>query len=90
LLVAGMLVWFGLRPAVNTILEHRKQSAEELAAPTQLLEAQQATGMSAEQLAYDAGQKLGGDLENDRLLEDLTNKLAHSPIKRLEQMVQLN
>lgn len=90
LLVAGMLVWFGLRPAVNTILEHRKQSAEELAAQTQLLEAQQATGMSAEQLAYDAGQKLGGDLENDRLLEDLTNKLAHSPIKRLEQMVQLN
>ena len=86
--VAGMLIWFGLRPAVNTILEHRKLNADQFAAETQMLEGT-APGMTAEQLAVDAERKLGSAMEQN-LIEDLTNKLAHSPIKRLEQMVQLN
>jgi flagellar M-ring protein FliF len=88
LAVAGMLIWFGLRPAVNTILEHRKATADQFAAEAQMLEGA-AAGMTPEQLAVEAERKLGSAMEQN-LIEDLTNKLAHSPIKRLEQMVQLN
>jgi flagellar M-ring protein FliF len=83
LLMAVLLVWFGLRPAVNSILEAR---AAERAAEVQkseftaLADAQAAAALQA------------GAIEGDEpnLVEDLTSKMKRAPLKRLEQIIQLN
>jgi flagellar M-ring protein FliF len=83
LLMAVLLVWFGLRPAVNSILEAR---AAERAAEVQkseftaLADAQSAAALQASAIE--------GDEPN--LVEDLTSKMRRAPLKRLEQIIQLN
>jgi flagellar M-ring protein FliF len=76
LAVAGMLVWFGLRPAVNAILTHRAQQ-EQVEAPDAVAELEAATLMSPEQ-------------EELNLVEDLEGKMQRTPQKRLEQIVRLD
>jgi len=81
--MAVLLIWFGLRPAINSILEAR---AAERAAEVQksefaaLADAQSAAALQA------------GAIEGDEptLVEDLTSKMKRAPLKRLEQIIQLN
>ncbi len=83
LLMAVLLIWFGLRPAINSILEAR---AAERAAEVQKSEfAALADAQSAAALQAGA---IEGDEPN--LVEDLTSKMKRAPLKRLEQIIQLN
>jgi flagellar M-ring protein FliF len=77
LAVAAMLIWFGLRPAVNSILIHRAQQEEaEASVSVELLS--DPTGLAAQE----------GDELN--LVEDLADKMQRTPQKRLEQIVRLD
>ena len=78
LAVAAMLVWFGLRPAVNGILTHRSQEQVEL---------EEAAGeySAAEGVALPEG--AAAELN---LVEDLADKMQRTPQKRLEQIVRLD
>ena len=79
LAVASMLVWFGLRPAVNGILTHR--AAQE-----------QTEAAEAAQLESAAGALALADSEEAELnlVEDLEGKMQRTPQKRLEQIVRLD
>jgi flagellar M-ring protein FliF len=70
--VTVLLIWFGLRPALKTILE----------APAGRLQAETAAvgGPSAD--ARVAGEP------QPNLIADLTNKRGHAPQRRLEQMIE--
>ncbi len=78
LAVAAMLVWFGLRSAVNGILTHRAQQeqAEAVEAAAQL-----------EAAALALPEQEDGELN---LVEDLEGKMQRTPQKRLEQIVRLD
>jgi flagellar M-ring protein FliF len=82
LAVAGMLVWFGLRPAINTILASSK-SAE--TAQFQLADGAPgmlgADGLAAPQLAHETSPNLVGDV---------TSRVQNAPQKRLAQIIQLD
>lgn len=84
LLMAVLLVWFGLRPAVNSILEAR---AAERAAEAQKSEF---TALADAQAAAAAQQAGAIEMDEPNLVEDLTSKMKHAPLKRLEQIIQLN
>jgi flagellar M-ring protein FliF len=85
LTLAVLLIWFGLRPAMDAILT-RPTAAEveetEAAAAAAAAEA----GAGAEQSS--AAQVAHHDTPN--LVEDLTSKVQRAPQRRLEQIVQLN
>ncbi|MCJ2036251.1 flagellar basal-body MS-ring/collar protein FliF [Methylobacterium sp. J-068] len=100
LLVAGLLIWFGLRPAMRAILEIPAAQQEEARALAAAAEAQ-ALAASAPNAALAApaasGQVVGanGDVPSlaapnpvASMIEDLTEKLNRSPQKRLEQMIE--
>lgn len=80
LAVAGMLIWFGLRPAINTILASSKsgENAQFLAADGSLLGA---AGNPANQLTNEPMPNLVGDVSRN---------VQHAPQRRLEQIVQLD
>ena len=80
LLVAAMLIWFGLRPAVNAIVHREKPDAE-----TALFAAAREEAIAA---AAPVPQLTAGADVN--LIEDISRKLNTSTVKRLEQIVQLN
>lgn len=100
LLVAGLLIWFGLRPAMRAILEIPAAQQEEARALAAAAEAQ-ALAAAAPNAAL-AGPKaaLGADPDAvpslaapgqspvASMIEDLTEKLNRSPQKRLEQMIE--
>jgi flagellar M-ring protein FliF len=73
-----MLVWFGLRPAVNGILAHRAAQEQTEAAEAAELEAASALALADSQ-----------DPELN-LVEDLEGKMQRTPQKRLEQIVRLD
>jgi len=79
LAVAVMLIWFGLRPAINTILASRATETAELAA-------EQGAGL----LGGGAGvmSQLSSE-EQPNLVSDITRVLS-APQRRLEQIVQLD
>jgi flagellar M-ring protein FliF len=79
LAVAAMLVWFGLRPAVNGILNHRAQQE-------QIEAAEAAAQLEAAALAPPEREE---EAELN-LVEDLESKLQRTPQKRLEQIVRLD
>jgi flagellar M-ring protein FliF len=76
LAVAAMLVWFGLRPAVNGILTHRAQQEKAEASDAD-------TELEAATLALPEQEELN-------LVEDLEGKMQRTPQKRLEQIVRLD
>jgi flagellar M-ring protein FliF len=78
-----LLIWFGLRPAINLILEAR---AAERAAEAEKSEFAALT--DAQAAAAQQQRALEGDEPN--LVEDLTSKMKYAPLKRLEQIIQLN
>ncbi|WP_342108215.1 flagellar basal-body MS-ring/collar protein FliF [Methylobacterium sp. SI9] len=81
LIVGCLLIWFGLRPAVNAILARSPEMETELALATPDEEAALAA-LQAEQATAAA--------EPPNLIEDLTDQMARSPIRRLEQLVELD
>jgi flagellar M-ring protein FliF len=81
LAVAGMLIWFGLRPAINTILAGSKSDES----------AQSVAGEAAALLGGDgsaAAQLLSEAMPN--LVGDISRNVQHAPQRRLEQIVQLD
>jgi flagellar M-ring protein FliF len=81
LLVAAMLIWFGLRPAINAIVQ-RPPSEE----PAPLMVAE----IENERLpALDPVAQLTANADRN-LIADISRKLDNSTAKRLEQIVQLN
>lgn len=100
LLVAGLLIWFGLRPAMRAILEIPAAQQEEARALAAVAEAQ-ALAAAAPNAAL-AGPNAAPGADPDAvpslaapgqspvasMIEDLTEKLNRSPQKRLEQMIE--
>jgi flagellar M-ring protein FliF len=78
--VTVLLIWFGVRPAMKSILESRPSAA---ASP-------QALGAGAARAA--AGQPAGrvAGEPQPNLIADLTSKLDRTPQKRLEQMTDFD
>ena len=88
LLVAGLLIWFGLRPAMRAILAIPAAEQEQAAALTAALGADGAAaalagpgGAGLAELAPPAATGVAG------MIEDLADKTSRSPQKRLEQMI---
>jgi flagellar M-ring protein FliF len=81
LAVAVMLIWFGLRPAINTILASPK--SEE----TAQLQVEQAAGLLAGAGGGGAALALEGA---PNLVGDISRNLLNAPQRRLEQIVQLD
>lgn len=82
LLVAAMLIWFGLRPAVAALVE---RPAKEEPAIVATLEEDAEFAAADPRLAGVAG--AGGGVN---LVEDISSKLNNSTVRRLEQIVQLD
>ncbi|MCJ2122124.1 flagellar basal-body MS-ring/collar protein FliF [Methylobacterium sp. J-077] len=79
LIVGCLLIWFGLRPAVNAILARSPETETELALAAP--ESDTLDRLQAEQAVAAA---------EPNLIEDLTERIAHSPIRKLEQLVELD
>lgn len=81
LAVAGMLIWFGLRPAINTVLASAKSSEA-----AQLLTADGTPALG--NIGLGPAQLASGEIPN--LVTDISTKAQHAPQKRLEQIVLLD
>jgi flagellar M-ring protein FliF len=83
LAVAGMLIWFGLRPAINTILASAKtdETSQFQAEANALLGS--ADGVAVAALA-------GGGAGTPNLIQDVSSSMQNAPQKRLEQIIQLD
>lgn len=81
LALAALIIWFGLRPAINAILKH---PAEPAAVTTLASEAVPEAGSIQAQIAA------AGAAPSLNLIEDLTEGSSRSPIKKLEQLVEFD
>ncbi|KQU30191.1 flagellar M-ring protein FliF [Methylobacterium sp. Leaf94] len=100
LLVAGLLIWFGLRPAMRAILEIPAAQQEEARALAAAAEAQALAAAAPNAALAGPNAALGADSDAvpslaapgqspvASMIEDLTEKLNRSPQKRLEQMIE--
>ena len=80
LIVAVLLIWFGLRPAVRAIVA-RPDDAE-------IIETAMLAGPGA--VAGELPAPEGGPTEPTSLIDDLTSKMNRSPQKRLEQIIEFD
>jgi len=81
LIVATLLIWFGLRPAVTAILARPEAAPEyELASAPAIESATVPPDVSAGSSLEPAGVP--------NLIEDLTDKMHRTPQKKLEQMIE--
>ena len=79
LVVATLLIWFGLRPAVSAILTRPEaESVFEASAPALAAAGDAAAGVGTAAL----------EAATPNLIEDLTGKLNRTPQKKLEQMIE--
>ena len=82
LAVAGMLIWFGLRPAINTILASAKtDETTQFQAETNALLSGGSTMVAA---------ALSGGEAPPNLIQDVSSSMQNTPQKRLEQIIQLD
>ena len=82
LAVAGMLIWFGLRPAINTILASAKtDETTQFQAETNALLSGGSTMATA---------ALSGGEPPPNLIQDVSSNMQNTPQKRLEQIIQLD
>lgn len=81
LAVAVLLIWFGLKPALRSIAGR----ADERPAQPALL-----AGGDTLALPAGDGHELTIEEEEPSLIEDLTSKMARTPQKRLEQMIDFD
>lgn len=88
LIVASLLIWFGLRPAVTAIL----------ARPEPELAYEAAVAPAIEEAVASAGALISGGATSPHLevaappnlIEDLTDKMHRTPQKKLEQMIEFD
>jgi len=88
LLVAAMVIWFGLRPAVNAIVQ-RPQSEQQQAidqAATPLAIESEGGGYGAAALA----DRMAGGSGDVDLIADVSSRFNTNNVRRLEQIVNLN
>lgn len=81
LIVATLLIWFGLRPTVTAILARPEPKSEFEIAAAPALE-----GATASVDAAPGAQLESATVPN--LIEDLTDKMNRTPQKKLEQMIE--
>jgi flagellar M-ring protein FliF len=90
LTVALLLIWFGLRPAMNALLPRLEAKAEEKEATVALADAtaEAATALpGVSQTALPAGEGAGA---MQHLIEDMNARMRNSPLKVLEQLVEMD
>jgi flagellar M-ring protein FliF len=93
ILITALLIWFGVRPAMRTILE--APAAEQVAAITDqqpvdidpVMAAMLAANGGSSSSSSSSSSSPSGDTS---LITDLTSKLERTPQKRLEQMVDFD
>ncbi|KMO36079.1 flagellar basal-body MS-ring/collar protein FliF [Methylobacterium aquaticum] len=100
LVVAGLLIWFGLRPALRAILAEPEAAQAEIAALEAAAAAALPGAAMAEAGALPApGQAVPGQAAlagpegvpaMASLIEDMAEKAKNSPQKRLEQMIDVD
>lgn len=97
LIVAGLLIWFGLRPAVRAILARPEIEADgedaaaieaAMLAPPNVPAVAGPPGLPGEGKAEGETDAIGATTVN--LIEDLTSRMNRSPQKRLEQIVEFD
>ena len=77
LVVSGLLIWFGLRPAVNSLMPKLVANDNE-------------TAEAEEDFVSDIAVNGVEGSVHGALLEDLTRKLEASPVRKLEQVVDMH
>lgn len=83
LIMAVLLIWFGLRPAVRAIVARPYEQQAEQA----MLESQ-ATDVATAALTGGTETTQLGQAEDVDLIGDLTSRMNRSPLKRLEQIIE--
>ena len=83
LIVAGMVIWFGLRPAVAALVPKPEPVAAEIAEMAMMPEDADMTGEYS-------GQAYLTSPDHTAMLSDLNSKLNQSPLKKLESLLDYN
>jgi flagellar M-ring protein FliF len=83
--VAGLIVWFGVRPAISAILAQPAPAPPPAAVQAARGASLQAQGASAPEAAARIAAEPAPNL-----IADLTAKLGRTPQKRLEQMIDFD
>jgi flagellar M-ring protein FliF len=83
LVVAGMVIWFGLRPAVAALVPKPEPAKAEIAEMAMMPEDTDMAGEYSSQ-AYLASP------DHTAMLSDLNSKLNQSPLKKLESLLDYN
>lgn len=86
LAVAGMVIWFGLRPAVASLVHQPKA---DVAPMLDMAEQEGMDGAEGYGGAY-GDQRLPGRADHSGMLEDMSNKMNQSPLKKLEALLEYN
>lgn len=84
LLVAGLLIWFGLKPALAALVPARESPSMDIAE----LAAMAAEGEDLSPSEVERLQLEGPD--HSVMLQDLTTKINKSPLKKLESLLDLD
>ncbi len=90
LAVALLLIWFGLRPAMNALLPRLETKTEEKEAAVALPDASGDTVAALAgipQTALPSGEATGS---MQHLIEDMNARMRNSPLKVLEQLVEMD
>lgn len=92
ILITALLIWFGVRPAMRTILE--APAAEQVAAITDQqpidIDPVMAAMLAANGGSSSSSSSSSSPSGDTSLITDLTSKLERTPQKRLEQMVDFD
>jgi flagellar M-ring protein FliF len=82
LILSVLMIWFGLRPAIKTVIGH--------SAPAMAGGAPVPAALPEPEASFAAGASALTGREAVNLIEDLTSKMNRSPQKRLEQIVEFD
>lgn len=83
LIVAGMVIWFGLRPAVAALVPKAAPATAEIAEMAMMPEGGSLNGEYSEQNYLTSP-------DHTAMLSDLNSKLNQSPLKKLESLLDYN
>jgi flagellar M-ring protein FliF len=89
LLVALSLLWFGVRPSIKAVFGAASSSTEMIAAPA-LLGDDGFAGPEPFLPSFSAMGQFQGLSNEPNLIEDLTDQVKRTPLKRLEQIVEFD
>ena len=85
LAVAGLVIWFGLRPAISALVPQIQQNEAEIASMAMLPE-----GEAPAQAANFTEQELLAAPNHHEMIHELTTKFNESPIRKLESLLEYN